>query len=621
MKISQAQFFKYLPKNRWVLGLALLLPAAWLTYILAILILLDTSLLQFLTHMNNEEFQLKYKIAWSFIPGKVEIRGATMHFQDQNVEMHFKYPNVSARFDLKGFTKKLLRLTELKVKGLTYEIRLKTDEEKKVYPNSPNPRSMEERRRDIWRTRFENVEITEIESVNLNGIFLTGKMKASGQFSIWPSVEVEVGPAHFELEEGSLGIKKPEQALVPFGENVHGTLALDFTKFIVPETSGAKVLRHLNAHAKFDAKIENMRFLNKFLEVAPSVRLDGGAGPLNLEIDIKKGFVQHPSTIHIPSPKVILETFGYALQGKGDVLWNTYLKKDSSVAAMLKAKLDSFDMTLLQSADVLVHGENLSATANTSDLDLVNPFTNLYLHLIIPKANAPDLTRFSKILKGRAALQTDLTAFAGQGVCPSTPGQLHLQLQETSFRFKESYIQADGKLSIFLEGIDLQKMRGKLASVRADLRNIGVKNEDGKKEKEEEPWWLRVELKKGEFSLAKGHKMKGEAQIHMKDIVLPLTAIGVEAKLSGLQKFILPKGEAKLKTFIEADTESALARDITASTSGLDARGELKLGSNGVNGAVILRVLHILPVGISFKDSKPDVTFPASDDWLKEKKP
>jgi len=76
--------------KRILIWIAIVLTAVELSYLLASTILLNSAFFRHQLNQNPESLDFHYDIAWSLLPGVVQVRGFTFRLQDNDIQLYLK---------------------------------------------------------------------------------------------------------------------------------------------------------------------------------------------------------------------------------------------------------------------------------------------------------------------------------------------------------------------------------------------------------------------------------------------------------------------------------------------------------------------------------------------------
>lgn len=382
------------PRLVWIV-LALVV-GLHLVYVLAANVILRTGLLRSWLGSDTSKLYVDYDSAWSPYPGRVIVRGFTLRFQDDNVQMFLELDRASMAIDLVGLTRKAFHVQSLDGQGATFRLRHKLAEAQgqegrlAAYPPIPGfpdppvrkPRPKEEIPDEsyrLWTIHLEEIA-TSIRELWIMEYRYRGEGSLSGGMRLRPARELWVAPSTLVTRGGVLSIGDQE---ILAGSEARVEAEVDAYDVRIPR--GTAVFRQLTAKADMRGQLTSLApFRSAYLRDVP-VQLDGGRGPLTVVARVDHGVVHPDTRIEWRSADVTVRAGGATVRGDVAFVGHVDPGRGGAAAALVdpearpslvadvalgRAKLTSGRDTLLSVTDA----RTSIATANT-DLTASFPFS------------------------------------------------------------------------------------------------------------------------------------------------------------------------------------------------------------------------------------------------------
>ncbi|MDC0713489.1 hypothetical protein POL68_33805 [Stigmatella sp. ncwal1] len=243
-------------------------------------VLVTGLLATFLNRATHGHPSIGWSRAWSLVPGDVYVRNLKLRQEDERGGFwQLDLEDVKVDLSLVSLLRRRLEAESLEVRGLHVRISPAPAEpaKDKTPKGPPSP--------DPWQVLLYNVRIHEVRELNWKEVQLTGIQEASGNLELVPghrvsaqNVQVRLGPGQLRVlgeavarvERGSAGfvIEAPRQE--PEG-------GFDLT-------AGMK-----EGHLRFTAALPALEELKPLVSHFTDVRLRGGAGTLEADLQVKEG--------------------------------------------------------------------------------------------------------------------------------------------------------------------------------------------------------------------------------------------------------------------------------------------------------------------------------------------
>jgi len=604
---------------RWLL---ITIPALFLTLILGCNLALWTGAIEALATGSHtmSHVRLQFGHAWMLWPGKVHIRDFHLDLDSHFYQLHVDIPSGEANIDLFALASRRFRTRAVKGEGAKIWVVVKSSDPERAQsadipqianygrpvradqPPEPPPKDQ------AWTIEIDGIE-GEIEELRVDEIvssFHRGHL--SGSVYAVPGHAFAVDEASFDATITSVEVS--EQTVLASTEL---ELELELDEYNPFAQGGPSVVKKISAELSAHATIEDLAPIGTFLPDAASfVALDGGAGPLELELALDAGALQTGSTLSYDS-EALRVSAGEVVVGAPVGLRASVDQTDDGAMARATLRLDGLHAGIVGEDEAAVEAEQVELRAALIRGDAMDwALHNLVLSI-------PSLT-----IERLAALDGLSDALSLQD------GSAELSLQTSrerdgSFATDASVTLSDGALAVGSTKLRSSAELELLARTQADLSkttiselNLGL---DGlalrTSRGSNDATWVRING--GELGISHGDG--------------PITIDGqLHGRLEDLRVVLAQTRSPALEDLPELDiTEpidfalgiqrnaGGLSLDIgKLSRPGLNIRGAVHRGGDTTRYAILLELAHIGVHGAA--GGEPKVDLAVGDDWLANKR-
>ncbi len=176
-----------------VLGLLLLAGL----YLLAVNLFLNTPLGPRAFNRRPQRFRIDWTSAWSFLPGRVDVRGLQVVGHTRNVAWTITADRAGGWIDLPALFNRTFRVSELHGEGVRSQVLRGAG----VGTRRAPPRT---RRRRPWTLRFERITLDHIREFRFNDFRLTGDGRGQGAFQSVLGGAFQLAPFKVRMTAGQL---------------------------------------------------------------------------------------------------------------------------------------------------------------------------------------------------------------------------------------------------------------------------------------------------------------------------------------------------------------------------------------------------------------------------------
>ncbi|HEY2410515.1 MAG TPA: hypothetical protein VGI10_31135 [Polyangiaceae bacterium] len=268
---------------------------------------------------DTSSVNARFKSAWTLVPGRVEIRGLRIVFQDHNLQWSLDLERVHVTIRLTELTRRTFHATRVRADGVAFHMRHRIDPESvhepwvgalPPIPEFNGPAVFEARAPEapisdaeykLWTVHLEDVDVG-VSDVWVQAFHYAGKGRARGQFLLRPARWLWVGPASLELAPGTLTVSAYEVA-----HDLRGKIACTVQPFDVRIPSGMRVFRYISAQIALESQDFSPAFMSLF--GAQSLRgLTAEHGTLALDVRLQHGVITSGSSVALTERDVSVYT-------------------------------------------------------------------------------------------------------------------------------------------------------------------------------------------------------------------------------------------------------------------------------------------------------------------------
>ena len=401
----------------------------YVVYLVAGNVFLSSSLFDHFVNASPADVTIRYRTAWTLLPGRVHAEGLSIRGRDSSIEWIVRIDEVDFRVSLWGFTHKTFKITQAEANAYSMRVRPRLEAPPKSraeYGNLPpieglppygvktpkTPADIAELTSDdayhLWTIEMENLVVKSVRELWVGTARFEGDMRADGEgFYFKPLRRVEVYPAKWMIREGAVNIDNREVAAALGGFGRFSQARFD------PRTVEPGTLFHgMNLDANVHAWCRHIRDLN--LPLPEGLRLTGAVHVKALVAHVRNGVLQEGTWLDADAPAVGFHFgphhLGGALRAEAEV-------RRVGEAPALIVRGEVFDVSFSHDTSDAERRKRIARSAHTHmaadarALDLAAPLGDLHVVVDTPDATVPDLAAFA----GYIPAGTPLTLGGGSG--------------------------------------------------------------------------------------------------------------------------------------------------------------------------------------------------------------
>ena len=379
-----------------------------------------------------------------------------------------------------------------------------------------------------WNFEFPRVSATQVRTVWLEQLRLTGEMEAQGGFAIRRRKEAEVDHSRLEISAGTLTLAGEELA-----HELQGEVALSAAPYPYRENRGLKAIPFLDGSANLSGKISTGALLRRYLARAPWIQFDDAETPFTTALEMRRGALVAGSQLRTEKVSRSIRVFGFEARGASQIQFD--VRRDESIdRADLVVTFDDFELHRKPGDPAVVAGTGLDFLATTSDLRLGGLPDDARVKIDLGQAHLLDLAGFSNLLPpsaglalagGKGEVHGSLEAELGNGRSGSARGSVTARITDATVVSNGVPFTGAMKLDVPITSTDLTGRKFDLSGTRIELTNFQTpglpKSPDGPDAKplSAPGWWGRVELSRAELRLMEPTTAAGAFIVHLRDSV------------------------------------------------------------------------------------------------------
>lgn len=545
---------------RWVAAVILLVPAL----LLSENVFINTGL-HLLLNLQPERVRITWDRAWTIYPGDVEVVGLAVRVQEPVLQWMVTADHATGHVDVAALTEYRFVASHLRSEGVTFRARMRREsprtadepdatppidgfENPSIYP----PEALYGPPGRIFRIELTDLDVTGVHELWVEDFRLFGDARITGALQLHAGRWVQLDDLQLDVNGAELSLNG-----APLASAVKGTVNATLTGVDPAEEGGTDILAHLDARAVLSAQGEGLQFLSYYLRKAPWLRIDGGDGPIELDVSIGAGKVLDGSRIGVNARGLRLRFLSYMVTGDGNVRVAV-----SPLEGVPEAQLavEFFDYAVRRESDKspMVKGTGLRVTANTASLNLTAPFETLDVGLELPDSEIPDLSVYndflprdlgSSLVGGRGRAHGGLTASTEDGIAR---GDLYLRASDVRSKLGAVAVGGDVSLHAHLAEGHFETGVYVLSGTTLSLKHVNlVAPANARKGKDDAyAWWAEVTLPRATVSVGAPVFLDAKVTLKCRDsvpfVTLASRGVALPGWTRGLLKIKSLSGEASV---------------------------------------------------------------------------
>lgn len=401
----------------------------YVVYLVAGNVFLSSSLFDHFVNASPADVTIRYRTAWTWLPGRVHAEGLSIRGRDSSIEWIVRIDDVDFRVSLWAFTHKTFKITQAEANAYSMRVRPRLEAPPKSraeYGNLPpieglppygvkTPKTaadIAELTTDeayhLWTVEMENLVVRSVRELWVGPARFEGDLRAEGEgFYFKPLRQVEVYPAKWMVREGTLNIDNREVAAALGG---FGTFSQ--ARFDPRSVEPASLVHGMDLDANVHAWCRHVRDLN--LPLPEGLGLTGAVHLKSLVTHVRGGVLQEGSWLDARAPAVGFHFgphhLGGALRAEAEV------RRVGDADALL-VRGEVFDVSFShdrpdgEGRKRVARSARTHLTADARALDLGAPLGDLHVVVDTPDAAVADMAALASYVPAG----TPLTLGGGSG--------------------------------------------------------------------------------------------------------------------------------------------------------------------------------------------------------------
>jgi len=383
--------------KRWATWALAAIAIVYVLYLVAANVILRTGLLRGWLNVDENKMRLAYDSAWSLVPGRVEARGLSLRYQDNNLQMLLGLPRATVKIDLLALPSRTFRVSELTAEGATYRMRQKVEsvagQEERVrafppiegFADPPIEHEVEEppipdAEYKLWTIDVRGISASVREVWTLEFRY-RGEATLHGAFHVKSRREMWVEPSVMITRGGlfSLG----ERELVRGGES---RLEVRLDRFDVRQVHGAEVLRYLSASVHQQGELVASSIPSTYVPADAKLEVTRGVGPMTLDVGLEHGVLAPSTRVTFHTDDVAVSATG--IKEAGDLELSGKVVPAPGGAGAASVVLET---AITHAAGIPLEIENARGSVDLGNADLTAPFRIANASGSVARAHSADM--------------------------------------------------------------------------------------------------------------------------------------------------------------------------------------------------------------------------------------
>jgi hypothetical protein len=602
-------------------AVAAALALLWGLYVVVGNAMLWTGFLEDRLDRNPEKMLVRWKHAYTVLPGRVTVDGFSMRFQDDHVQMLLGIERATFQIDVLALAKRTFHVTHLDGRGTTFRLRHKLNspdeaktraesfppipgyEDPPVVPiGAPKP-PIPDSQYHLWTVQLDDVS-SSIREVWVMEYRYTGAGSVAGGFRLRPLRELELQPSVLLTKDGVLAIGEQQLLL-----HSKGQIEAQIPRFDVRGPHGLEVFHQIDATVDLDGDLVSLAPLGHAYVTSGGFALDRGAGHLALHVRAARGVLTPDTHVAWSSDDVLVRTPKGVVEGK--------LAAEAFVAnGALAAAASIAEATLLPegSSKAALAAHDAKAHVDLGNADLAGRFRVVETDGAVATLAAPDLRTLKTLLPpaiafhGGAASGTAHARWADDEL----GGRADVAFEHADVSAGPVRVTTNGKAFVELAPEGAQKSR---ATLGLDLSGANVRLKD----ESAAGLWLDARSTNALVAFTSASEI---------DLPIVLRAgpgdrvLHLAASLGGVPPFLADAAAGPdLRASVRVTKRAAETTvDVRSAKDGsVEAKGAIAREKERTEGAFLVSVGN-LRAGIELDRSGASVVPAAGPDWLEEKR-
>ncbi|MDH3693447.1 MAG: hypothetical protein OER96_02615, partial [Gammaproteobacteria bacterium] len=426
---------------------------------------------------------IKWDSAWTVVPGLVHISNLRLRNQTRRVQSFIEVDKVTALCALTPFIQRTFRTHWLRASGVAVKVRPRPDDLQSVesiqayFPAIPGldltpaaemPRPEMKR---PWRIQLDGIHAAAIRDIWFANVRLTGDANASGSANIVTRAEVAV-----PIANGEFAFEKTMINDTIVARHLNGNFETSMEPFVPRQNPGLAVFQFLSGELSLNASIDDLSFINYYLQQTPWLTLDGTSQLLGRVI-LDHGRLATGTNLAFSEADITTRLGDYRAKGRGRIVGKVTQTAPSSADSTMVVQFEQVDIK---------HRLDKQTHFSSTDFRIAVSSEPLVIGGVIPPTTVelnqtdgviPDFSLYNRYLPA-----SGVEIHGGVGELSGTlsvsqqriHGSLQLKGKQVALEIKDQPVVSDIELDIALNNDDLNKGLFDFSGSRIQLRNAAI---------------------------------------------------------------------------------------------------------------------------------------------------
>ncbi|WNG17334.1 hypothetical protein [Cystobacter fuscus] len=571
------------PKVRWRRVL-LVLAGALLLFQVLVNVLLATGGLAGLLNRLIPRTELRWRQAWSFVPGRVHLRDFSLRREEpNNADWRLDIDRVWVDVSLTGLLLRRFETVSVDVRGVRAHIHTVTP--KKGEPPPPPP----PREKAPWRIHLKDVRVHGVHEFVWNGARLTGITQVSGNLDLQPGERILMEDARVSLGPGELSIDEDTVA------HVEGGTAGATLEVRRQEPEGLDIITGLTeGRLQLTARVPSASAFRRLVPRLADLHMSGGAGRVEVDLHVKEGRVAAGTSLKGAGEPLRLPVGPLVLKAPWRFASDVYTREDGEQRLGFKLTLGPARLEGGQGPAVGIPEVALLMSARPPRLGSALP--DVHLQVQAARSEPVELRLLNgwigpsfQVESGRALLEASSHASPEKG-----RGEAHLSLSTEGLRAHWGGATLGGRVLLDVDAYKLAFQRDAVVLDGSQLRLEEVTVRTGGDDAR--GWDGTLAFPEATLALSPP-SFRGRFTGRFSNAVPFIALLTHQGVLPRILSPLLAAKDLELSGTLSLGEAGVKVEALRARGQGLDVRGRVS-STGGVPSALMLVKLGVLPVGV-----------------------
>lgn len=596
----------------------------YMIYPITVTLALSTGLVERM--LASEDLKVEISApTWSLLPGDVHM-GRVKVFMNGETQFILSADNITAQIRLLPLLRRRFEIASLSATDIIYQMRVQVEESETrsmrvdAFPPLPGLPGVETRSKEVaeqteerdpeWTVRLDGIDVT-VQELWFFEYRYVGRGRLKGGFERGPQM-MRVDTSVQDLGPGSLrfGAEKV------ISKNFQGKIEASIPELNPSEHADTSFFESVIAKIHLFGDIETLEHVSAYIPARIDVL--GGAGPLDIRINMERGLLAPETRISYTTPDVGLKGNGFGVKTDIDLLIamepkdtpRPHLKSTSKITylSLSSAGKDAFT--------IQIPGHEESATLNSARISAETEVESARIHM--PKIETNDFDDLGGLLAKGDGLKTE----SGHASASLTldldeekrlSGPLHARLNDASLGLDKVRARVDGEAKLMLS-LDPVRDRGSISDFSIGLKRASFQTGDERVD----DWWINFRSKRIDIAGLPSDSVHGDISIAARDAEPVIRVLAEDGKVPGIVADIVKLRNLKILAKVRKSQRTTDIMLDTLESKLVDFSGRI-FESPKQSRLALLIGGKTISLGISRHDGRTGFQAFAGTDWLNER--